>query len=330
MSRYYYQDQKNFTLKNSCRKNIDLSHLKKILEYCLSTLNINEDSKMNRSAIKFIQSVSVESTEYYDNYWFMVTKIIADIHTGERSLESNCVFSQSQLSDFLTLATKSIIDEKGRWIQKNDIIFKILREIVENYQDFSYTLKLNYPQIIVDIISILYRGSDTSGKMVSIMDIDTYYNSRKLAESIHIATKRTMLLAPSTHSFEKEDEILETLSEITGRTRIELKESLTKLRSSDIKRIHSLSLNYNLLQRYKKLIIEDSIQKFQNEIKIEVGRKLDISQLQYAARSVRKVKIYIENVLDGKFVLHNTHGINHIKHNLEYGYQLIGLIKSTK
>ena len=213
---------------------------------------------------------------------------------------------------------------------KKMILYSKFLEIVENYQDFIYTLKLNYPQIIVDVISILYTGSDTSGKMVSIMDIDTYYKSRKLAESTHIATKQTTLLATSTHSIEKEDEILETLSEITGRTRIELKESLTKLRSSDIKRIHSLGLNYNLLQRYKKLIIEGSIQIFQNEIKMEVGRKLDISQLQYAARSVRKVKVYIKNILDGKFVLHNTHGINHIKHNLEYGYQLICLIKNTK
>ena len=127
-SRYYYQDQKNFTLKNNYRKNIDLLHLKKVLEYCLSTLKINEESKMNRSAIEFIQSVSVESIEDYENYWFMAIKIIADIHTRERSLESNYVFSQSQLSDFLTLATKSIIDEKGRWVQKNDIIFKILRD----------------------------------------------------------------------------------------------------------------------------------------------------------------------------------------------------------
>lgn len=133
-SKYYYQDQKNFSLKDSCRKNINLLHLKKVLEHCLSTLNINEDSKMNKSAIEFIPTVSVESIEYYDNDWFMATKIIADIHRRERSLESNYVFSQSQLSDFLTLATKSIIDEKGRWIQKNDIIFKILMEIVENYQ----------------------------------------------------------------------------------------------------------------------------------------------------------------------------------------------------
>ena len=59
-------------------------------------------------------------------------------------------------------------------------------------------------------------------------------------------------------------------------------------------------------------------------------RKINFFQIQYTSRSVRKVKIYIENVLDGKYVLHNTHGINYIKHNLEYGYQVIGLIKSTK
>jgi hypothetical protein len=35
-------------------------------------------------------------------------------------------------------------------------------------------------------------------------------------------------------------------------------------------------------------------------------------------------------MLDGKFVAHGTHGINHVKHNLEYGYQLMGLLEPRK
>jgi hypothetical protein len=36
---------------------------------------------------------------------------------------------------------------------------------------------------------------------------------------------------------------------------------------------------------------------------------------------------FIENTLDNKFTLDSSHGINHIKHNLEYGYSLMNLIE---
>jgi hypothetical protein len=35
-------------------------------------------------------------------------------------------------------------------------------------------------------------------------------------------------------------------------------------------------------------------------------------------------------VLDRKFIPHSSHYINHTKHNLEYGYQVMGLTESTK
>ena len=46
--------------------------------------------------------------------------------------------------------------------------------------------------------------------------------------------------------------------------------------------------------------------------------------------SIKKVRKYIEDLLDKKFVAHESHGINHTKHNLEYGYQLMGLIERTR
>ena len=45
------------------------------------------------------------------------------------------------------------------------------------------------------------------------------------------------------------------------------------------------------------------------------------------ANSVRRAISYIENVLDNKFIPDSSHGINHIKHNLEYGYSLMNLIE---
>jgi hypothetical protein len=49
-----------------------------------------------------------------------------------------------------------------------------------------------------------------------------------------------------------------------------------------------------------------------------------------AANSIRKVELYIENVLDGKFIPHGSYGINHTKHNLEYGYLVVGLMQSSR
>ena len=77
-------------------------------------------------------------------------------------------------------------------------------------------------------------------------------------------------------------------------------------------------------------MIHGSEEKFKVELQKDIGRKLSYHQLQRAANSVKQAKIYIENVLDGKFKPHGSYGINHVKHNLEYGYQLIGLIQSRR
>jgi hypothetical protein len=34
--------------------------------------------------------------------------------------------------------------------------------------------------------------------------------------------------------------------------------------------------------------------------------------------------------LDGKFVPHGTYGINHTKHDLEYGYLIVGLVRQVE
>jgi len=63
------------------------------LLYCLDVLKIKEDSEVYRNA----QKLPIES----ENKWINATKIIANASVGY-------TFSQSQLADFLTLATKGI------------------------------------------------------------------------------------------------------------------------------------------------------------------------------------------------------------------------------
>jgi hypothetical protein len=74
----------------------------------------------------------------------------------------------------------------------------------------------------------------------------------------------------------------------------------------------------------------DSEGELRKELENELGKKLTYNQFQHASVSVRKTRSYIENVLDGKFLPHGSHGINHVRHNLEYGYQVIGIIERKK
>ena len=66
------------------------------LTYCLNILKIKEDSEVYINAVKLAKGAHVESNE-----WISATKIIANASVGY-------TFSQSQLSDFLTLAAKGI------------------------------------------------------------------------------------------------------------------------------------------------------------------------------------------------------------------------------
>ena len=127
------------------------------LLYCLDVLKIKEDSEVYRNAVKLSQ---VES----ENKWIGVTKIIANA-------SQSYTFSQSQLSDFLTLAAKGIEHNKT---SSEIIVFKIYRDIIENYDYFSESLKSNYPRIIVDVISTINHDS-----RVNPVIIEKYYQLKK-------------------------------------------------------------------------------------------------------------------------------------------------------
>jgi hypothetical protein len=247
-------------------------------------------------------------------------------------------FSQSQISDFFTLATKGI-DEKEISTRKMDIIFNIFRDITQNYQNFDFALKSSYPQIIVDVMFILHRGIDSVCKKISLLGIDEYYKLRKLkasegtiaapAVAMHTTRITTITTTPAEQHLRKDRQIqqqlIQFLIQMTGRRSKELEESLAILHSSDIKKLSDLCANYNKIEKYCNLI--GSKGGFRNELEREIGRKLTDNQLQCAALSVRKVRKYIINLLDGGFIPHDTHGINHTKHNLEYGYRVMDLIE---
>jgi hypothetical protein len=212
---------------------------------------------------------------------------------------------------------------------------------MENYETANDILKINYPRIIVDVVAVLSSGIDMNDKQVSFYQLYDYYLSRK-SKPIHNGNNNITEVDVSNIIISDEDKVrieqdssskndlIQTLIRITGRNSKEIEESLARLNKSDIERIRTLCVNYPKIEKYCRLVASDR-KYFIDEIERERGgKKLTKYQLQIAVMSITKVRRYIENMLDRKFIPHSSHYINHTKHNLEYGYQVMGLIESNK
>lgn len=319
------------TSSSSQVRSEDSTSLGNILSSSLDMLKI-EDAEIRRKAVELVGNVSLGTVNAYGK-WLTSIKAVADACTV-----SSHTFSQSEMCDFLTVSAKSMDSKRAGTKAVNDATFHIYMDIMENYSKASPQLKLHFPRIIVDVISILDKGVDTRGEAVGVYGIERYYQERKASAPLEdpLASYVTRPIAEGRKSSSMSqltvpisisDELVDNLASITGRPKTELESSLASLPAADIKKITDLSVNYNRLQKYSKLTKTEDLKR---EVEKDLGRELTDNQLQHASNSIRKAKIYIENVLDGKFVPHGTHGINHIKHNLEYGYQLMGLIEPRR
>ncbi|HEY9386875.1 MAG TPA: hypothetical protein VIP70_07530 [Nitrososphaeraceae archaeon] len=355
--------------------------LKETLIRSLQMLKIGQNNNnqiSERQVLQFVKKTSTsQQIETYGN-WILALNAIADYCLTSKQ---PIILSQSEIYDFLTVAVATNLeDEKRRKTKRiDDIIFRIYRDIMANYQSSADALKIAYPKIIVDIIAILATGIDTEGKKIPLYNIESYYQTRKLktssssstaasttvtaaAAASSIATiqgenkkkdeipsstsllkSKVVLSGPShgdcdeqhyhpqyiSEEEEEKQKLVENLNQITGRSKKALELSLANLQPIDIRRLRDLCSNSYKLHKYCELV-HGSEQRFKFEIQKELGRRLTDYQLQHASNSIRKAKLYIENVLDGKFVVHGSHGINHVKHNLEYGYQLIGMMQTSR
>jgi hypothetical protein len=323
----------------------------RIISQKLDELRIT-DSKIKQNAASLVKNLEVTNN---DEFWINIMKAIV-----VSCDENKYVFSNAELCDFLTIGARGLdnkqyeqnVNPENPPMNKvvSDAIFSIYKDIMENYDNADDELKNYYPKIILNIISIIRRGSDISGEKVNLYGLERYYlknktdsANRKLdisepivaadvqntanienKKSIDIPSAQPFAQAALKENVLSKKDLVNSLSIVTGRKKNELNELLTKIPEQDYKKITDLCVNYNKLQKYSKLI---GTEEFSHQIEKELGRKLNDRQLQHATISIRKVKTYVENVLDGKFIPHGSHGINHVKHNLEYGYQLMGLIE---
>jgi hypothetical protein len=149
----------------------ELKSMKERLTRCLQLLKINyNDNQISKTAFKLIEKAIHEQTakKTYLGQWIIALNAIA----GSCILNQR-IPSQSEIYDFLTVAVTTSIERRTEVI--DEIIFRIYRDIMANYESSDKRLKIAYPKIIVDIVSILTKGVDTSGKKIPLHNIEDYY-----------------------------------------------------------------------------------------------------------------------------------------------------------
>ena len=307
---------KQTILQNWSNENVPINE---IIDNIFNLINL-EDVKMKKNVIEISQNTFHATPS---EKWFYALKIISVY-----SVKNNVIFSQSQLYDLLTIMSR-IIDEKKKDLV-NTITFNIYRDIMENYNKLNENIKLIFPVIIVNLMYIIKYGQDIEGNSVNLFAINNYYQNSKI--NLEDELKKILsfnLESSSSSSIQdiQDNKLFEILEKLTGRNGKEIQNAFQNLIEPDRQKIENVCRNYHKLQEYSELIETDGFIKL---IEKEAGRKLSVSQLQHAANSIKKTKIYLENILDGSFVPKGKHGINHVKHNLEYGFQLMGIIQSKR
>ncbi|MCJ7637336.1 MAG: hypothetical protein MUO21_07585 [Nitrososphaeraceae archaeon] len=305
---------KQTILQNWSKENVPINE---IIDNIFNLINL-DDVKMKKNVIEISRNTFHATPS---EKWFYALKIISVY-----SVKNNVIFSQSQLYDLLTIMSR-IIDEKKKDLV-NTITFNIYRDIMENYNKLNENIKLIFPVIIVNLMYIIKYGQDIEGNSVNLFAINSYYQNSKINLEDELKKILSFKLESSSSIQDIQDNKLFEISEkLTGRNGKEIQNAFQNLIEPDRQKIENVCRNYHKLQEYSELIETDGFIKI---IEKEAGRKLSVSQLQHAANSIKKTKIYLENILDGSFVPKGKHGINHVKHNLEYGFQLMGIIQSKR
>jgi hypothetical protein len=319
----------------------EIKCMKERLTRCLQLLKINHSEQVSKTAFELIEKFSDRGRASRHGSWIGALNAVA----GSCLLNQRAL-SQSEVYDFLTVAVTTSLD--GRTKAIDELVFRIYRDIMATYDSLDDKSKLAYPKIIVDVVAILAEGVDTSGKRIPVYNVQVYYQTRKsdVISSIPVSPSAIPVTAATAASIEniervkiekralnedEESELVGVLNKITERSKEDIQASVAKLEKRDVLRLKDLCKNYSKIQKYSELIAyTDNLQKFKTTLQNQCGRKLSSFQIQHAASSIKKAKLYVENVLDGKFTPHGSYGINHTKHNLEYGYLIGGLMQPSR
>jgi len=105
------------------------------------------------------------------------------------------VLQKSDVYDFFIMSYKFLIDHL---IKKqvnsipftlstfDNVVFEICNDFLHTYDTFDKNMKIQFPNLLVDVLCIIFFKSDLDGKKVSLFQLKTYYESKKSSLLEHV------------------------------------------------------------------------------------------------------------------------------------------------
>ncbi len=168
-------------MNNECVAGID-----DLLRKSYNELGIHSvDSSLNYADV--ITLANSFSTHFKDVT--LSSPCVIVLKTIAYSLQSNgVVLSKNKLYDFFTASYKFLITNTGE-IKGNpasirsgiidNSFFEICNDLLISYDFYDEKIKIQIPNLIVDVIAALFFKTDPYGKKISIFQVKTYYISKK-------------------------------------------------------------------------------------------------------------------------------------------------------
>ncbi|HKO66084.1 MAG TPA: hypothetical protein VJU13_12845, partial [Candidatus Nitrosocosmicus sp.] len=152
----------------------------------------------------------LDNLENDDNY---MTTIMKDFHTLFPEIKvinpymillktitfviqkNTFVLQKSDVYDFFIMSYKFLIDHL---IKKqvnsipftlstfDNVVFEICNDFLHSYDTFDKNMKIQFPNLLVDVLSIIFFKSDLDGKKISLFQLKTYYESKKSSLLEHV------------------------------------------------------------------------------------------------------------------------------------------------
>ncbi len=329
-----------------------------ILHKCYTFFNLCDID--NSIDLTYLGKIAKNFSNHFKDIKILNSYVIALKTIAYHFQSSSILLRYDKMYDFFVnsykflscMLKKTENDYKYLELNLNDpVIFDICNDILNNYANYEELIKVQIPNLIIDVLSALFLKLDPYGIKVPSFQIRSYYmtkinsiinrkysypsiilsNDLKKTKQIVVEKKNNVLFTSINETCQSngnsfDNEMIFRISQITHRNFDSVKNSLSVLNYKEITKLSEICNNYNKIIKYSRF---DNIKDFKTELEKDLRRSLSDKQVRHSQISIKKVQFYIEGILDNKFEVHLTHGINHVKHNFEYGYRLAGLLKSS-
>src|SRR6476661_3439413 len=269
----------------------------------------------NPSVHKYLISIAINFKDSFTeikttNPYVIVLKTIAYyLQSNHITMTKNKIYDFLIISyKFLNYSNEKIKDNQS--ISKSQVIddslFDICNDILNQYDIYGDPVRIQIPNLIVDIITGLLFKSDPYGNKISLFQIKTFYMSKKEAIinknyeycnvlkeerkiSHNVIEKESFNFLSNIENNEKllfDNDVVYRISQITNRDIDSIRQSLSKVTEKEIKKLIDICNNHDKIIRLSKI---NNITDFKFEIERDLNRSLSDKQIRHSQISIKKV-----------------------------------------